>query len=172
MLTVVVWIHLWFVSMLVGAMTFVFFILRPALSRQAEEPPMKTLSSFIRARFRWIAVLLAAVIIASGIVNIIIAPPRRWYIALLIVKVLLAIAVVFFYFRNAFAKAPPASAGGASEPSQAEAVEVRRPEKAGEWKTAWLLSPTASQVKMELILIIGALLVILLGVILAQSPAA
>lgn len=169
MLTIVRWIHLSSIAMLVGGMTFVFFALRPALSRHSEETTMKPVSSFIRKRFRWIAVLLTAVIVASGIVNIIIAPPAKWYILLLIFKVLLAGAVLSLYFRNAFAKAAPL---GAAEPSAVpppDAADVSRAEGASEWKTAWLLAPTPSQVKMELALIAGALLVILLGVILCQT---
>ncbi len=169
--TVVRWIHISSIAMLVGGMTFVFLALRPALSRHAEEPTMKPVASFIRARFRWIAVLLTGVIVASGIVNIVIARHGRWYIPVFIVKVLLAGTVLILYFRNAFEKAPGAVA---SEPSPApppDAADVRSPDKASEWKTAWLLAPTLSQVKMELILIAGVLLVILLGVILAQLRA-
>ena len=156
---------------MVGGMAFVFYVLRPALSRHAEDPAMKPVSSFIRARFRWVAVLLTAVIIASGVVNIIIAPPKGWYILVLVVKVLLAGAVLSLYFRNAFAKASGAASPEPSPAPPADAAGVSSPEKAGEWKTAWLLAPRASQVKIELILIAGALLVILLGVILNQSSA-
>ncbi len=168
MLTIVQWIHLSSMAVLVGGMIFVFFVLRPALSRHTGEPPMKIVSSFIRARFRWIAVLLTAVIIASGVLNIILAPPRKWYILLLILKVLLAGGVLFLYFRNAFAKVP---CRGVPQPPTAPPVDAAKgtpAEKATEWKTAWLLAPTASQVKMELVLIGGALLVILLGVILTR----
>jgi len=157
--------------MLVGGMTFVFLALRPALSRHAEEPTMKPVASFIRARFRWIAVLLTGGIVASGIINIVIARPGRWYIPVFIVKVLLAVAVLFFYFQNAFAKAPGAVAPEPSPAPPADAADVSAPEKTTEWKTAWLLAPTASQLKMEMILTGGALLVILLGVILAQLRA-
>ncbi|NQT83437.1 hypothetical protein HQ563_10455 [bacterium] len=169
MLTVVRWIHLSSMAVLVGGMSFVFFVLRPALSRHAEEPAMKPVSSFIGTRFRWVAVLLTAVIVASGIVNIIIAPPRGWYILLLVVKVVLAAGVLSLYFRNAFAKIPGADVPEPSPLPPADAPGVSPPEKPSEWKTAWLLTPTVLQVKIELALIAVALLVILLGVILAQS---
>ena len=169
--TVVRWIHISSIAILMGGMTFVFLALRPALSRHAEEPTMKPVAFFIRARFRWIAVLLTGLIVASGIVNIVIAPPKGWFILLLIFKALLAGTVLFFYFRNAFAKTPRAVAPEPSPAPPPNAADVRSPEKASEWKTAWLLAPTPSQLKMELILIAGVLLVILLGVILAQLRA-
>jgi len=170
-MTIIRWIHLCSMAMLVGGMTFVFFALRPALSRDREEPAIKTASSFLRARFRWIAVVLTAAIVASGIVGIIVAPPKKWYILLLIFKVLLAGAIVFFYFRNAFAKMPAAAAPEPGAAPPADAADVGLPEKEGEWKTAWLLSPGSPQLRMELMLIAGALVVILLGIILAHPHA-
>lgn len=173
MLTVVVrWIHVSAMAMLVGGMAFVFFALRPALSRHAEEPTMKSVSSFIRARFRWVAVLLTAVIVASGFVNITIPSPKGWYILLLIVKVLLAGGVLLLYFRNAFAKIPGTQASEPPPAPPADAADVTSPQKTSEWKTAWLLAPTPSQMKIELILIGGAIIVILLGAILSQAGVA
>jgi hypothetical protein len=170
MLTIVRWIHVCSVAMLVGGMTFVFFALRPALSRHSEEPGVKGASSFVRTRFRTIAILLTTVLVASGIVNIVIAPPKGWFIVVLIVKVLAAGAVLLLYFRNAFAKVP---VSGSPEPSPrppTAAPDTGGPsKKVPEWRTAWLLAPTPSQVRMELVLIAGAMLVILLGVILSCS---
>ncbi len=172
LIIVVRWIHVSSMAILVGGMAFVFFALRPALSRHAEEPTVKRVSFFIRARFRWVAVLLTAVIVASGVINIIIAPPRGWYILLLVVKVVLAAAVLLLYFRNAFAKIPGAEASQPPPAPPADAADVSPREKASEWKTAWLLAPTPSQVKIELIVIAGAVVVILLGAILSQAAGA
>jgi hypothetical protein len=169
MLTISRWIHVSSVAMFVGGMTFVFFVLRPALSPRAQEPGMKGTSSFIRARFRLITTLLTGIIVASGVVNIIVAPPRRWYIVLLIFKVLAAGVVFALYFRNAFAKVPGARVSQPVSPLPTGTADTGGPEKVPDWKTTWLLAPTPTQVRMELALIAGAFLVILLGVILASS---
>ncbi len=156
------WIHVCSMAMLVGGMTFVFLALRPGLARRAEEASVREVSSFLRGRFRVIAVFLTAAIVASGILNIIFYPPKgAWKIVLLIVKVLLAGGILFLYFRSAFLKA---AARGAAKPSaSAGATPAEGP---GEWKAAWLSSPSPTQVKIELISIAGVLVVILLGVIL------
>ena len=166
MLVVAGWIYASSVAMFVGGMVFVYFVLRPALSRHAEEPTMKPVASFIRSRFRWIAILLTAVIMASGIVHIILAPPTGWSIVLLIVTVLVGAAILWFYFRNAFARTSTVCAPEPSTAPPADAADVKSPEKVSEWKTAWLLNPADCQVKMELVLIAGALIFILLNVIL------
>jgi putative copper export protein len=169
MRTLFLWIHVSSVGALVGGMTFVFFVLRPALSREADEAAVKAVSSFIRTRFRLIGILLSTFIVASGIVNVIFSPPKGWYIVLLIFKVLLATGILYLYFRNAFAKAPtvPVSKPSATEP---ESLRTASPaETAGEWKSAWLVAPARSQVNMELMLLVGALIVILLGVILVLA---
>jgi hypothetical protein len=149
-------------AMFVGGMTFVFLVLRPGLARHPEEASVREVSSFLRGRFRVIAVFLTAAIVASGILNIIFYPPKgAWRIVLLIVKVLLAGGILYLYFRNAFLKA---AVGGAAKPSaSAGATPAEGPR---EWKAAWLLSPSPTQVKIELISIAGVLVVILLGVIL------
>jgi hypothetical protein len=150
-------------------MTFVTLILRPALSRHAEEAAMKPVASFIRARFRWVAVLLTAIIVASGVVQIIVEPPAGWNIALLIAAVLLGAAVLVFYFRNAFAKV--AIAGPVEPPPSPPSdgpLPTTAPKDAGEWKTAWLLKPSDLQVKLEFALIAGAVLFLLLNVILVR----
>jgi hypothetical protein len=167
-LTVVRWIHLSAAALMVGGMAFVYFVLRPALARQAEEPVAKELSSMVRRRFRMIAMLLVAAILGSGIVNIIVAPPRGWWIVLLIVKILLSSAILYLYFRNAFEKACAVAGAGAASPPPEDAADASAPEKPkDEWKTAWLLAPSSRQLTIELILIGAALVVILLGVILA-----
>jgi len=156
--------------MLVGGMTFVFFALRPALSRQAEQAAVKSVSAFVRTRFRLIGILLTTLIVASGIVNIILSPPEGWLCILaLIFKVFLGAGVLALYFRNAFAKAPTFVAPEPSAPEPRSAEETSPAEKASEWKTAWLLAPTRSQVNMELMLIGGASVVILLGIVLVLA---
>ncbi len=162
-LAVFLWIHICSMAMLIGGMTFVFLVLRPALSRRSEETAVKEASAFVRARFRLIAVFLTAAVIASGILNIIFDPPKKGWIVLLIGKVLLAGAVLYLYFRNAFGKLPKGATREQPVPSESGIVEGP-----SEWKTTWLLSPTSSQVKIELIAIGGALIVALLGVILVS----
>jgi hypothetical protein len=147
-------------------MTFVYFVLRPALSRRAEEAGIRPVASFVRARFRWIAILLTAVIIASGIVHVVLAPPRGWYIALLIVTVLVGATVLWFYFRNAFAKTTGPTGAESLPPPPANGAGVNPPDKTGEWRTRWLLEPTDSQLNLELILIGGAFVFVLLNIIL------
>jgi len=160
------WIHVCSMAMLVGGMTFVFLLLRPGLARHAEEAGVREVSSFLRGRFRVIAVFLTAAIVASGILNIIFYPPRgAWKIVLLIVKVLLAGGILYLYFRNAFLKT--AVRGAAEHSPQGAAPAGAAPAaQPGDWKAAWLLSPSPTQVKIELISIAGVLGVILLGVIL------
>ena len=163
---VIRWVYASSIAVLVGGMTFVYFILRPALSRHAEETAIKPVASFVRTRFRWIAILLTAVIIASGIVHVILSPPQGWYIVLLIVTVLLGATVLWFYFRNAFAKTTGATAAKSAPPPPVNSAGASPPDKASEWKTRWLLEPTDSQLNLELILIGGTFVFVLLNIIL------
>ena len=163
------WIHTSSAAMLVGGMTFVFFVLRPGLLRQSDEGPAKGVAAFVRTRFRLVCILLTTLIVSSGIVNIILSPPKKWYILLLILKVLLAAGVLGFYFRNAFAKV---SYLPVPEPLPSDAESVRErgtAPKPGESRTTWLLSPSPAQVNTELALIGGALVVILLGILLVTA---
>lgn len=163
------WVHTGSAAMLVGGMMFVFFVLRPGLTRQSDAGGVKGLAAFVRTRFRLVCILLTMLIVASGIVNIILSPPQGWYILLLIFKVLLAAAVLGFYFRNAFAKVshlPPSEPSPSDAESTQESASANKP---AEWRTTWLLAPSPAQVNTELVLMGGALVVILLGILLVTA---
>ena len=163
------WIHTSSAAMLVGGMTFVFFVLRPGLLRQSDEGPAKGVAAFVRTRFRLVCILLTTLIVSSGIVNVILSPPRKWYILLLILKLLLAAGVLGFYFRNAFAKVSYFPLPQPSPPDVGPVEERASARKPREWRTPWLLSPSPAQVNTELALIGGALVVILLGILLVTA---
>jgi hypothetical protein len=163
------WVHTCSAAMLVGGMTFVFFVLRPGLRRQPDEESLKGVAAFVRTRFRLVCILLTAFIVASGLVNIILSPPKGWYILLLIFKVLLAAGVLGFHFRNAFTKVShvPLPEPGPSDnrPTEEPASATNR----SDWRTTWLLAPSPAQVSTDLALIAGALVVILLGILLVAA---
>lgn len=167
--TFFLWLHTGSAAMLSGGMTFVFFVLRPGLSRQSDQGGVKGLAAFVRTRFRLVCIILTTLVVASGIVNIILSPPKGWYVLLLIFKVLLAAAVLGFYFRNAFAKVshlPPSEPVPSDVESMQEAASASKP---ADWRTTWLLAPSPAQVKTELVLIGGAFVVILLGILLVTA---
>lgn len=167
--TFFLWVHTASAAVLVGGMTFVCFVLRPGLTRQSGEGGVKGLAAFVRTRFRLVCILLTTLIVASGIVNIILSPPKGWYVLLLIFKVLLAAAVLGFYFRNAFTKISHLAVVEPSPPNVESMQEAASANKPAEWRTTWLLAPSPAQVKTELVLIGGASVVILLGILLVTA---